>query len=271
MIKFILFLIIILIIYFIATRIQVIHIDKLPEKEKTDLNNRNKIRTMLLANHIKCYDNQKNENFENIPNRSDASIISNTPNTSTNSSNLSDRELPDADELLDIIKSEYVNSKFKFNIANQPVTSRYSNKNTKIADHKYIKYIKNNIKKWNDFFENMFKNGLIHVIEIKPIFVKETENEFFIKVNVKLFYQEKTLHLELTYYGQIEKSDDFLNGGNNVYNLQLVEIKPLTKSDYNASIEESNRNKNNPFMTMSEQLLYVDKINKMHREEEYQY
>jgi hypothetical protein len=248
--KIVLFLIIIGIIYFAALQIKVVHVDTFTDQQKQELNDKLKIRSILFSNHFKC---DKNDSCTN-----------NFPETfSQFSDNSHDAGSSTADELIEIINLKCVDSQYKFNIVNQPVTTRYPNKDTEYINRKYIKYIKKNIKKWNKL---KAIHKMIYIKKIIPLFVMETLNEFYMKVNIQLLYLNKTLHLQLTYYGQIEQLDDFSK--KDIYTLQLVEIKPLTKNEYVNSINSFNEDDNStPFMSMKTQLEYVNKINNMHKYE----
>ena len=267
--KLLLFLVIIIIIYFVMTKINVIHVDSLPPKQRDELNHKNKIKNMLLTNYIMFDDEQQNyepkknkfqENFSQMIDKSKINL--------RKKFNQQNQNYLMPLELLNKIKSEYLDRRHQFNFANLPVTTRYPNKNTFDQDKKYLKHITNNINEWNYIFGSNKK--MIVLKDIKPIFIMETSDEFWIKANVQLLYQKKTLHLQLTYFGQIEKSDDFLNGGNDVYILQLVAMKPISKTEFDQTIKSANEN-TGEFMTMDEQLAYVDKINKIHNNEDSYY
>lgn len=270
--KLILFLLIIVVIYFIASRIKVVHSDLLSTQEKKELDDRNKIRSMLMYNHIRCANSpQQTKPIENFShsNSNEYSIDSPQPIQKIG-----------INEVLNMIKFEFLDKQYFFNMSNRPVATRNSNINTKKEDKKYIKHIKNNINEWNQVLP--LNSDHIKTMVIKPIFIKETDNEFVITVNAKLLYLNKTLHLQLTYYGKIEKTDDFLNGGTDTYILQLVNIKPITKFDFSQLITTINcsttsdyefiaqgDNNTDPFISMAEQMAYVNKINKIHENEEY--
>jgi len=253
--KLILFLIIVAIIYFIASQIKMVHIGTLPKEERAELNNRSKIKSALQS-YIRCNDNHT-EKFANLGKKPTyrKEKIETVP----------EPNFPNATKLIKTIKSEFLNNQYKFNLARQPVTTRYPNKNTKRIDNKYIKHIKKNINAWNNIFTDDYYN-IIKVKDIRLICIIETTNEFIIKANVQLLYLGKTLHIELSYYGQIEKSDDFLNGQTDVYQLQLLNIKPITKSEFEVPVITAKSN-HNSFMTMDEQMKYVDKINRLHQNE----
>lgn len=158
---------------------------------------------------------------------------------------------------LDIIKKTYLDTKHNFNAINLPVLSRTPNANTAITDKKYIYHIKHSVKSWAETFgPDMIVNN------IKPIFIRETDKEFIVQTNTVIMFCKTICYLDLTFYGQIDKTDDFLNGGSDIYIIQLVSAKPLKKSDYNQEVKEYC-----PFMTMNEAMTYVDQINKTHAEE----
>jgi len=242
--KLLIIIIIIIVIYFVLTKIKVVHIDALPDHHREEVANRTKIRSMLLHNHIKTVDN-----VESYPNK-------NIEKFSQHISSGSNNQPLSGKKLFKTIKLKYLDTNYKFNISNQPVTSRYPSEASAHLDKKYLKQIKNNISGWNK---------LIKLRELKLIFVMETEKEFVAKANVELVYMEKTLHLQLMYYGQIKISDDYLDWNSVTYELQLTDIKPILKKEY-YSYTGSYQN-HMPFMSMEKQLEYVDRINKLHKTE----
>ncbi|XWV25202.1 hypothetical protein QJ856_gp0570 [Tupanvirus deep ocean] len=264
--KLILFLVIIAVIYFIATRIQVVHSTTLSSAEKKELEERDKVRSLLLSNHIRSVDDDNTNQIKNVENFRQINEYQeyNTYNNKVNES------LPNASKLLDIVKEEFLDKQYYFNIPNLPVTTRNSNRNTKSKDKQYIKHIKNNIKEWNDLITQNSSKKYIDIDDIKPLFVKETDSEFVITVNIKIYYLKRTIHLQATYYGKIDRNDDFMNNDSDTYVLQLVQLKPINKNEFNQNFVAAN-NYTGPFMTMDEQMSYVDKINKMHENEEEYY
>lgn len=252
--KLILFLIIIAIIYFVASKTKVVHLNTLPSDERKELDKRSKMK-LASKNHFRCKDHHV-EKFTNLDDN--RKLYRHSVQNRRNS-------FMDARKLLTLIRNEYLDTQYKFNIPNLPVTSRCPNNNTKIIDREYVWRIRSNIENWNKILRKNGSNNLIHVNDMRIIFIMETSNEFIINTIVALSYAGKTLHLKLSYYGHIERSDDFINGGEDVYSLQLTEIKPVSKSEYQKL--NKSKIKANAFMTMSEQLEYVDKVNKMHANE----
>jgi len=287
--KLIYFIVIILVIYFIASQIRVIHIDKLSPEKKTELNNRSKARSMLIQNYI------KEENVDNAGSISKSGFqfpdnrlvgltdkYSSEQFQSTNyKRNFQDLtggyiELPNASNLLFLIESEYIDDQYAFgdgqyvfNITNQPVTTRNPNRHTIDQDAKYLKHIKKDIESWNELFYKYFQinDQMIFVRELKPQFIMETTNEFVIQLMASIIYRRKSLHFNMTYYGQIDRADDFLNGMTDVYTLQLINIKPIPKSDFDLVPKPFDRTEEEgPFISMKDQMKYVDRINRMHRD-----
>lgn len=240
--KLIIFLIVVAIIYFIATRIKVTHLNKLAPNEKKEIENRNKIRNLILYNHVKTSDDMVNSN-------------------QTEQFSLSIDDSPNINELFSQIKDQFLDQKYYFNLSTQPVTSRYLGHNLSKKDKKYLKHIKNSILEWNQLLDKK----LIKIKEIIPIFIKETEDEFVITVNVRISYHKKMLYLSLVYYGKNQRSDDFINHPQDTYVIQLIDLKVISKNDF----YQKNRATENdaPFITMDEQLAYVNKIHQMHQNE----
>ena len=154
--------------------------------------------------------------------------------------------------VLENIKKEYLNPTYNFNLASLPVTSRSSNND--YHDKKYISFVRSEVEKWNE----MFTHKRIIVNDIIPLYIAETEDEFLIKANVSISYDKKSMWLQLTYYGKIEQSDTFEK--DNVYILQLTELKKANDNPWQGNVKS-------PFMPMSEQMKYVDKVKQMHRNE----
>lgn len=170
-------------------------------------------------------------------------------------------QFPRKNELIHLIKKNYLNPKYYFNLPNKPSNTRYPLFQQLPQDIKYLKYIKEDINQWNKILEQQN----IFVYNIKPIVIVETENEFLIKINVKLSYCDKFLYLQLSYYGVMDKTDDFFDNNGNTISLQMIGIDEITKQEYHRKplVPEAT------FMTMEEQMAYVDKINKMHENEEF--
>jgi hypothetical protein len=259
----------------LAKNIKVVHSSELPSVEKKEVQNRQKIRSLLTTNHVKSIEPTQAtidqpiqiENFSLLDDKPNDFLFDSGPVYQSN--------FPNARKLLSMIKSEFLEERYIFNIANLPVTTRYSNHNSKRLDNKYEKYIKNSISEWNELFNNSdMSNNILSIKKIKLLFIKETENEFVVIGNVQLLYQNKTLHLQITYYGKINKNDDFINDGIDTCSLQLVNIKPISKTEFDNSTHSLNKRNSileshsGPFISMEEQMAYVNRINKMHQNEQ---
>lgn len=296
------FLIIILIIYFITTHINVVHIETLSPVEQKELNKKSKYKSRLTDTYVKAdlqeeipnkQINQENTTIENFTTNTTAQsrlfenerIYSGSQYNSRNykkdyydltPDNVRPKlELPNMNDLFILIRSEYIDNtyttdKYKFNSSNLPVTNRYPNKNTVILDKKYTSAIKMDIMSWNDLFSMYYDldKKLISVKDIKLIFIMETEYEFIIQAIVKLSYRNKAMYFQVKYYGIINKTDDILNGlPDTDYELKLIELKPVAGSEFSSQPNPMNQDASGPFMSMDSQMDYVNKINKMHREE----
>lgn len=296
--KFIYFLVVVAIIYFLATQIKVTHVDSLPRNKQEEIDKKSKIRSIISENYIREDPlNRPIEHFGANPTFGTNKLVGYTneysadqydsPNYKDNYWDLTRNyvELPNASNLYMLIKSEYQDSQYKFNVANLPVTTRSPNRNTQDVDAKYLKHVKRNIAGWNRLFYKYYPSvftatgypnqgpnylvdkKLLKVRSMKLVLVMETADEFFIKVDASLGYLGKSMHFQLTYYGHIYKNDEFLNGATDVYALQLVDIRPILKSDYELQPNIMDEQDSDPFMSMEEQLRYVNRINKLHWDE----
>lgn len=269
------FIIIVIIIYAVASQIKVVHVDSLPTTHKQEVDKRSKIRSMLVSNYIKedqpksvqlsedrlggLLDKYSSEQFQSTDYRRNfQDFTGGVP------------ELPNSSNLLYLIRSEYVDDQYKFNIANLPVTTRNNSGKPNSADRKYLKFISRDIDGWNELFYKYFQSTgkYLYTRDIKILFVRETEDEFFLTVNVSMLYLQRTIHFQLTYYGQKLRSDDIINEPVDEYNLQLVDIKPIPKSDFDVTFEPQDvAGESHPFMSMADQMKYVDRIRRMHQTE----
>ena len=235
------FLIIILVIYFVATQIQVVHSSQIPAKERVNIRGKNKP-NKNDSTKMNPDEDPKGSSYDYRKLfMSDPSVPSGA-NTYDYTKDYYDfyvdpaepDHLPNTDDLFTLIRNEYVDSQFRFNIVNQPVTTRRFNRINADLDSKYTKQISKNINSWNDLFEKYFtiKKRPIKVVDIKPLVVMETTNEFVIKVNVAITYTKQPIYYLLTYFGQIDKTGDFFGDGIDIYTLQLVDIKQIKRCDY---------------------------------------
>ena len=167
--KIILLVIIVLIIYLIITNINVVHVNTLSENHRNHIENRKKMRSMLMYNYIKT----------------DNAYSTNTKTKNRLVEKFDNLDKQPIDKIIQNIKNHFLDTEYQFNISALPVRShQWSNKN--INDRIYLKHIQNNIREWNRILKCKLK-----LLDINPIFVKETDDEFFVQVNVKLWYNEK--------------------------------------------------------------------------------
>lgn len=177
-------------------------------------------------------------------------------------------------EVLLTVKNKLEKPEYKFNIVGLPVTQRMST-----ASEKYLVRIRKEIDSWNDLLSDDDRG--IQCLEIKPLVLLETDNEFIIKVAAKVKYYSEVVSIVIAYYGKITKDNDFLiydrKKLNYKYVMQLFELKIISDSmffednsvpfRYDADelpsgiLNQYNKQK------MTCQNDYVKIIDKMHRDE----
>lgn len=293
--RLIYFLLIVMSVYFITKMINVVHVDSLPDDQRRELRERSKFRSDYLSNHLKLKKDQDESKTIQIQSDSvplkegftfeqnawikNTDIYSSSQKNSRNykkdyfdMSTSTIMELPRANELFILIRSEYIdttysNNKYKFNLANLPVTSRTPSTSTYHSDKKYIKLVKREIMMWNNIFPKYYNTDkdLIQIKDFKPTYIAETEYEFVLKADVKLVYRMRSMHFRIEYYGQLIKGLDFINGEKNTYDMKLIGIDAITKSDFDSQLRPNQRGNISSFITMEEQLKYVDAVNKSHK------
>lgn len=284
--KLLYFFLVVLAIYFIATQIYVYHIKSLPKDCQQEFIARQKLKSMINHNHVRVtttkdrkkictFLNSSDDNQVQVQNR--GLVKENFTNTITNNLTKEESELPTARELIDLIKLDYVDfeSQYVFNSVNLPVTTRRQFGKSK-RDKLYLKSIYQYLMGWNILFRKYcsIDNILLNVLKIRPIFAMETDTEFILQVNVSLFYLNRTLHLELVFNGEIQRSDDIINEPVDQCFLQLDRIKLIPKQEFDTKIFEDVKDNitdgildGGQFVSMDEQLKYVQKINRMHENE----
>ena len=269
------FIIIVIIIYAVASQIKVVHVESLPAIHKQEVDKRSKIRSMLVNNNIK----EENPSSKKLTEDKLEGLLDKYSSEQFQSTDYKRNRqdltgglpvLPNSSNLLYLIRSEYVDEQYKFNMANLPVTTRNNSGKPNATDRKYLKFIGRDIDGWNELFYKYFQSTgkYLHTRDIKILFIRETEDEFFLTVNVFMLYLKRTIHFQLTYYGQKLRSDDIINEPDDEYNLQLVDIKPIPKSDFDVTYEPRDvAESSHPFMSMADQMTYVDRIRRMHQNE----
>lgn len=281
--KLIFFVIFIVILYLILSKLQILHVDSLPSDERSEAKARAEVKNLLVGNHIK-----KKSDKEILMNRLESNLerysseqfnsndytdnywelAGNAPKSKIDGQ-INPAGLPNASNLLELIRSEYQDDDYRFNLANLPVSTHVPNKNTMSEDRKFLRAIEKDIYSWNKLFQKYFsiENKLITVNELRGSFVQQTSDEFMIVLYASLMYLDKSIHFKLQYYGQILRNDEFLNNPTTEYPLQLVDIQPIRKAEFNNVPVASNLKEDTPFLSMQDQLAYVDRINEFHLNE----
>lgn len=239
MIEFILFL---LVIYLIASQIKVYHVSSLPKKQRLELEKRNDARSKLLKNHILVDGDDKKEEFKTLPTK-------NNPFS----------EYPYPLDLVNLIKEEYGTDQYRFNDANLIVSYKYNDNNTV-----YTNRILREMNSWNRLFPKYYDTNKILLIVngVNVVSIQETEADAVVTAVGSYNYLSRTMHVKMIFYVEILRTDDILTNGQSTYILHLIDIKPVRKEEYDKKIYHAD-----PFMTMADQLSYVERINYMHKNE----
>ncbi|AFX92454.1 hypothetical protein CE11_00427 [Megavirus courdo11] len=161
-----------------------------------------------------------------------------------------------------------INNKYsidiEFNMANNPIIGQIDKNLNSYFLHIVNRKLKNDICEWNHkLFHNQNKIILSETIILNLI---ATMDEFMVELLGHIFIAKQDYYIKLCYHGKKISDIDFFSNNNNTYIISMCNIE---MSDDDTYLEAINRNntKNNVFMSMSEQMEYVNKINIMHREE----
>lgn len=206
--KLIYFVIVVLIVYIIASNITVVHLNSLPDEQKTELNNRSKIRSMLVSNHIK-----ENEHVD-INDKKLLSLTSEYPNDG-------EVVLPNSNNVIFFIKTNFT----------EPIQFTENNNSEYITNispsnlNNYTKKINLNISKWNSLFIKQFNinKALIVLEKIKIIYIINSGNESLLTLFMSLTYLNKLIHVKVSYY--------FTNK-NELSDFKLTAIESISKQEF---------------------------------------
>jgi hypothetical protein len=176
--------------------------------------------------------------------------------------------IPSPNEILIKIETDFLEPQFMFNIASLPVETLYPNKNDDYFKESYGLFVQRNVARWNEIFPKYFSikpKVYIHYANIKPIYIIKTIKDFVLKTNVGVIYNGELLTLQLTYYGTIEPPRDPFRE-DTVYSFQMTEIRYVSNIESVPTGIYSSLHRDIP-TTMNDQLEYVNKINRMHCDE----
>nr|AEX62895.1 hypothetical protein mv_R690 [Moumouvirus Monve] len=167
-------------------------------------------------------------------------------------------------KLVEIINKKYMRD-IIFNPANNAIIQTQDNYYDIFKN--VSKKLKRDVDSWNSqLIKSLFKTK-IEIIDMMPCLITQTSDEFIMEILVYAKIQYQNIYLKMVYYGSRNKNIDFFdNNTSNKYIIQFMKILLLTKETYQFFMENIEINKN-PFMTMDEQMEYVNKINELHREE----
>lgn len=276
------FLLIIVAIYFLSSFVNVVHISTLPSTQQEELKQRSKFRSEYLSSHLKeekpnppsTFDFEENVWIKN--NDLYAATQKNSRDYKRDYFDLEklDMKLPTGNELYILLKSEYIDStldqaNYRFNLVNLPVNTRIPTASTVSLDKPYEKLIRKDIMQWNNIFPIYYKidKNLIKLGGLKLTYVADTDSEFIVDAYVKLIYMDRPLCFKVHYYGRKERGADFLNGERNSFMIKLIRLQPILTSEYNDQVAPSGRTDGDigPFMSMRDNMAYVDEYNKSHK------
>lgn len=234
-----------ILIIFLLYSINVVHITALDPVDRVEIENRDKVRNMLLNKHVKTGSTDQTNTKTNATNNIIESFNNIKSSHKSNDSQYIKKQLSK-------IKSQYLNHDYKFNISNIPVRHLYHDMLSKSMLAKYTSAIHNSINNLNTKF---------NVAETKLLYIQETDMEFIINALVKLSYKSYNIYIKLSYYGFTNDSTT----ADPTYHLQLISFDIISEREFNSP--KNNRSLDTVFMTMDQQLAYVEKINNMHANE----
>nr|WBF70856.1 hypothetical protein [Megavirus caiporensis] len=208
--------------------------------------------------NIKSKNKPRSEFMDNSKNKSKSKFIDLTTDT--------DEYYDKTNNIYNLINE--INNKYsinvEFNMANSPIIGQID-KNLSLYISKMITHkLKKDISEWNHEF--CYDKNKIILSETIILNLIATMDEFMVELLGHFFIEKKDYFIKLCYYGKKNTDIDFFSNNNNTYIISMCDIEMSDDDTYLEAINQNNT-KNNVFMTMSEQMEYVNKINNMHREE----
>lgn len=195
--KIIYFILIIVFLYLLFSKVSVVHITEVPT---------GKLAPLKVVSHSP----QNN-------------LVSETTKNKFNHSEVKDQPKEQIKEefvnIIDIIKED-IDDDYYFNLPNTPVIHRRGVQGEEMKDRVYIKLIKNSIKSWPN----------VSLVEMKIVAVKETENEALITVLVHLRYNKKRIYFKLVYYIATNLIDGFFEKDRHI--TKLVDVTEVSEVNY---------------------------------------
>lgn len=170
-------------------------------------------------------------------------------------------------KISDLVK--FINNNYScdiiFNPANNPIIQISDNLNDIFKN--VTKRLKKDIIFWNHKLLKSYFRTSIDIIDMIPYQINQTNDEFIIEIIIHTKIQYQETFLKIIYHGSINKDINFFsNDLSNKYIFQFLKLSLLTKEMYQNFSQNIKLNEN-PFMTLNEQMEYVNKINKLHQEE----
>ncbi len=201
--KLLIFIIILIIIYFVTTQIKVVHIDTLPKKQQLELSTRDKVRSMLVNNYVKCPDNKLRQ----------------TPVQKEKFQQSSKHRF------VTIVKNYFLNTEYVFNPLNLVVDNHLYDPNS-FRDEYIYNLIKQEIAIWCDLIPNNYRPQ----ISISPSKILSTKNQFLVYVKMRVLDNKNSDYCRLLFF--IELVNNNSTHQDKPTKCQLVSIKNIDIDDY---------------------------------------
>ncbi len=123
-------------------------------------------------------------------------------------------------EYINMIKEEYMDLNYDFNPATLPVTTRY----IPLSDHDFVLFYRNKIREYT----TKMSNGKLEVIDVLPIKMQETYQEFILDAVTKYKYNNMIFDVQVKYYGVRFRPDNIFDTKDAIV-FQLIDIKPYVE------------------------------------------
>jgi len=180
-------------------------------------------------------------------------------------------ELPSAREFMRLVQEEHLNTQYKFNVATQPVTTIVPNRYNEDTQSRYLDKIRKFVDDWNQIFDDYYgiDRKQLKVKDINLLFIQETMTEFVIRANVRVVYQGKPLHMRLSFYGWIDRSDEPHFGEKDHYYMQMFDLAPISSDEYGVEPTGHSTSWDDTFSSYDRDRKYAKKIREMHQKEHF--
>ncbi len=200
------------------------------------------------------------------------------PSQSSQPSQLSQQfalPIPPINTIIELIKQDFLVTDYTFNPGLMPITTIFPNRFDDDFTNDYEQNIEQIVYKWNKIFPKYFDTNsiLLKYVDLRPIFLKETTNDFILKSILRISYANQPYNLEVDFYGDKRRPDDLFDPYT-VFHFYLIDVRISHPDNVYIPDAVMDRNINNNYESYADFTLikddpvnYAKYVEQLHRSE----